>query len=169
MKALNSRWMQRPRSGMIVKDEVLLKPSHAYYRFAHSMVGGRRQNRDQIMGGAWWVDADVFATIRHKAARSGSHLSDAARRDLAIARRWQGKVDIVVRGLLVAPLAAYVGTGSWQVFEHDDPDDLPAWIPAAEAVQLYVPGLREKNPATGHPIYRDAFAQMAQQRIGWGP
>ena len=169
MYALNAKYMSPPQGGMIVKDEILLKPSHYYYRFAHSTVSGKRQNRDQIVGGAWWLDADVFNTIKQKAGRSGSHLSAAARRDLAIARRWGGKVDIVVRALVIGPLAAYVGLGTYQTFDAATEDDLPAWIPAAEAIQLYVPGLRQKDPGSGEPIYRRAFAHVEQLRIGWDP
>ena len=167
--ALNAKYLRRPRSGMIVKDQVLLAPAQYYYRFAHSMVKGQRQTRDQIIGGAWWVDADVFNTIRNKAERLESHLSSEARRDLAIARRWEGKVDIVVRALLTGPLFAYIGVGTYQVFEDEVDNDLSIWIPSAEAIQIYIPGLKEKNPQTGYPIYRDAFAHAEQIRIGWDP
>jgi len=169
VKALNSKFMVRPRSGMIVKDEILLTPSHYYYRFAHSMVKGRRQTRDEIVGGAWWVDADVYNTIKQRALQADSHLSSTARRNLAIARRWEGKADIVVRALVLGPLAGYVGIGTFQVFENEAEGDLRVWIPSREAIQLYVPGLKEKNPATGALIYRDAFARVEQTRIGWDP
>ena len=154
---------------MIVKDEIILKRSHYYYRFAHSMVRGVRQSREQIVGGAWWVDADVFNTIQQRAKRSESHLSATARRDLAVARRWEGKMDIVVRALVVGVLAAYEGVGTIQSFESATDEDESVWIPYAEAVQLYVPGLREKDPATGSPLYTVAFAHVEQTRIGWDP
>jgi hypothetical protein len=166
---LNAKYACRPKSGMIVKDQIILKPAQYYYRFAHSMVKGNRQTRDQIVGGAWWIDADVFNTIRHKAARSESHLSSEARRDLAIARRWAGRVDVVVRALLVGSLLAYVELGAYRVFEEELENDLSIWIPSPDAIQLYVSGLREKNPATGYPIYREAFAHIEQIRIGWDP
>lgn len=169
MRALNSKYAIPPRSGMIVKDEMLLSPSHYYYRFAHSMVRGVRQTRDQIVGGAWWVDADTFNSIKQRAIRSQSHLSATARRDLAVARRWKGKLDIVVRGLVVGPLIAYAGIGTIQSFEEATDDDESAWIPHPGTMQLYVPGLREKDPASNQPIYRRAFAHLGQTRIGWGP
>ncbi|MFL9900294.1 hypothetical protein PQR71_19415 [Paraburkholderia fungorum] len=169
VNALNAKYAHRPKSGMIVKDQIVLQPAQYYYRFAHSMVKGQRQTRDQIIGGAWWIDADVFNTIKNRAERSESHLSSAARRNLAIAKRWEGKVDIVVRALLVGPLLAYIGPGTYQVFEDSVPDDLSIWIPSPDAIQIYIPGLREKNPTTGSPIYRDAFAHAEQIRIGWDP
>jgi hypothetical protein len=169
MKALNSKYMRPPSSGMIVKDRIFLRPSNYYYRFAHSSVNGKKQTRDQIVGGAWWMDADAFNTIKQRASAVGSHLSSTARRDLAIARRWGGKVDIIVRALVVGPLAAYVGLGTYQVFEEGTDDDMPIWIPSREAIQIYVPGLREKDPASGAPIYREAFAHAEQIRIGWDP
>lgn len=167
--ALNAKYLCRPKSGMIVKDQVLLKPSQYYYRFAHSMVKGKRQTRDQIVGGSWWVDADVFNTIEHHAQQSESHLSSVARRDLAIAKRWNGKLDIVVRALLVGPLFAYVGIGTYQVFDDEVEGDLPIWIPSPSAIQIYIPGLQEKSVKTGNPVYRDAFATAEQIRIGWDP
>ena len=169
VKALNSKFMTPPSSGMIVKEEILLTLSHYYYRFAHSMVRGVRQRRDQILGGVWWVDADVFNTIKHRALRSDSHLSATARRDLAVARRWEGKLDIVVRALVVKPIAAFKGVGTIQAFESTTSEDESAWIPYAGAVQIYVPGLLQKDAATGSRIYQLAFAHVEQTRIGWDP
>lgn len=169
MKALNSKYMARPKSGMIVKEERMLSPSHYYYRFAHSMVRGKPQNRDMIMSGAWWMDADAFNTIKERSSRSGTHLSSMARYSCAIARRWEGKVDIVVRALLTGPLLAYYGTGTIQTFEKDEDDDLPVWYPAIDIVQIYIPGLAAKNAQTGNKIFVDAFSHLEQTRIGWDP
>jgi hypothetical protein len=168
-KALNAKYLSRPKSGMIVKDEGLLPQSHYYYRFAHSNVKGKRQTREQIVGGAWWMSADVFNTIRHKAEDTDSHLSATARRDLAVPRRWRSKVDIVVRALLTRPLWAYFGIGTFQIFDEDVAGDLPVWIPAREAMQIYIPGLREKESQTGAPIFQLAFQHVSQDRIGWDP
>ena len=74
-----------------------------------------------------------------------------------------------MRALVVGPLAAYIGVGTYQTFDGATEDDYSAWIPAPEAVQIYIPGLKERNPETGAPIYRDAFAHMEQTRIGWDP
>lgn len=189
MKALNTKFMQRPMSGMIVKDERMLAPSHYYYRFSHSMVHGKHQSRDQIMSGAWWLDADAFNTIKHRSLHSGTHLSTMARHNCAVARRWGGKVDIVVRGLLTGPLLGFYGTGTVQSFlsgvEEGREDkltpgelkkralqeatDLPLWLPARDIVQIYIPGLAEKNPYTGNRIFTDAFEHLEQRRIGWDP
>jgi hypothetical protein len=79
------------------------------------------------------------------------------------------KADIVVRALVLGPLAAYVGIGTFQVFENEAEGDLRVWIPSREAIQLYVPGLKAKNAATGALIYRDAFARVEQTHIGWDP
>lgn len=169
MKALNSKFMVRPKSGMIVKEEIILSPSHYYYRFAHSMVRGVRQSRNQIVGGAWWMDADVFNTIKQRATRSESHLSATARRDLAVARRWDGKMDIVVRALVVGSLAAYKGIGTIQSFDSATDRDESVWIPYSGARQLYIPGLLQKDPSTGSLLYTLAFAHVEQDRIGWDP
>lgn len=169
MKALNARHMTRPTSGMIVKREELLTPGKYYYRFAHSMVGGLQQKREQIVSGAWWMNFDTFNTIRQRSRRSGTHLSAMARYSLAIARRFGGKVDIVVRGLLREPLFAYMGIGTIQSFESQRDDDCRSWVPAPDAIQIYIPGLREKNPKTGRLIYEDAFEDIKQERIGWDP
>lgn len=189
MKALNAKFMQRPTSGMIVKDERMLTPSHYYYRFAHSMVRGKHQSRDQIMSGAWWLDADAFNTIKHRSLHSGTHLSAMARHNCAIARRWGGKVDIVVRGLLKGPLLGFYGIGTVQSFREwmeegdndeltpgesrkralEDDSDLSLWLPARDIVQIYIPGLANKNPHTGKRIFMDAFEHLEQIRIGWDP
>ena len=169
MNALNARHMKRPTSGMIVKREELLTPGRYYYRFAHSMVGGRRQLREQIVSGAWWMSFDTFATIQQRSQRSGTHLSSMARHSLAIALRWRGKVDIVVRGLLREPLLAYVGIGTIQTFTAPRDEDYRSWVPAPDAIQIYIPGLRARNPKTGNSIYTDAFAHIEQNRIGWDP
>jgi hypothetical protein len=173
MKSLNAKFLVRPKSGMIVKDERQLACSHYYYRFAHSMVGGKRQTREQIMGGAWWLDADTYNTIRHRSEDSGTHLSTMARHSCAVARRWEGRLDIVVRGLLTAPLTVYIGIGTVQDFYmpfQDEPEgDLSTWMPAFDVAQIYIPGLLMKNPETGNRIYADAFQQMSQTRIGWDP
>lgn len=189
MKALNMKFMQRPRSGMIVKDERMLAPSHYYYRFAHSMVHGKRQNRDQIMSGAWWLDADTFNTIKQRSLHSGTHLSGMARHSCAIARRWGGKVDIVVRGLLKGPLLGYYGIGTIQSFrrldgevdnekltpretrqrELEDDSDLSLWLPGSDIVQIFIPGLAGRNPSTGNKIFADAFEHLEQVKIGWDP
>lgn len=192
MKALNAKFMQRPKSGMIVKDERMLAPSHYYYRFAHSMVHGKHQNRDQIMSGAWWLDADAFNTIKQRSLHSGTHLSGLARHSCAIARRWGGKVDIVVRGLLTGPLLGFYGIGTIQTFptsgqeanenagwkpkpgeakqrELEEESDLSVWLPARDIIQIYIPGLAEKNAHTGNRIFRDAFEHLEQIKIGWDP
>lgn len=113
------------------------------------------------------MDADVFNTIKQKATRTESHLGATARRDFAVARRWGGKLDIVVRALLVGPLLGYFGIGTIQTFDADSDDDLPVWIPASEALQIYIPGLREKDPQSGELIFAVAFRQLTQERIGW--
>ena len=169
MKTLNAKFMAPPKSGMIVKEQIILSHSHYFYRFAHSMVRGVRQSRDQIVGGAWWMDADVFNAIKHRATHSESHLSATARRDLAVARRWEGKMDIVVRALVVGALAAYKGVGTIQSFDSATEVDESAWIPYSGAIQLYVPGLLEKDPSTGSLLYALAFAHVEQTRIGWDP
>jgi hypothetical protein len=169
LKALNAKYMTPPTSGMVVKYDEILPAGRYYYRFAHSMVNGRRQTREQIVSGAWWMSFDTFNTIRHRSQDSGTHLSSMARHSLAIARRWGGKVDIVVRGLLREPLGAYIGIGTIQAFEQPRDDDYLAWVPAADAIQIYIPGLRARNPQTGNPIYADAFAHIEQTRIGWDP
>lgn len=169
MDALNAKHMVRPTSGMIVKREELLTVGRYYYRFAHSMVDGRRQQREQIVSGAWWMSVDTFATIQQRSKRSGTHLSTMARQSLAIARRWRGKVDIVVRAMLREPLLAYVGLGTIQTFDTRRDDDHRSWVPAHDAIQIYIPGLRAKNPRTGNAIYEDAFGPIEQDRIGWDP
>jgi hypothetical protein len=169
VKALNSKFMAPPKSGMIVREVILLQPAHYYYRFAHSMVRGSQQTRDQIIGGAWWMEADVFNTIKQRALRSGSHVTAAARRDLAIAKRWEGKLDIIVRALIVGPIAGYKGTGTIQSFESMTDNDQSVWIPYGGASQIYVPGLREKHPTSGARIYTLAFAHAEQNRVGWDP
>lgn len=189
MKALNAKFMQRPKSGMIVKEQKMLAPSHYYYRFAHSMVGNRRQTRDEIMSGAWWIDADAFNTIKQRSLLSGTHLSGMARHSCAIARRWGGKVDIVVRGLLAGPLLGFYGIGTVQSFRpatneaESDPEtplesderarqeqgDLSLWMPARDIVQIYIPGLAQKNPHTGNRLFTDAFEHLEQVKIGWDP
>lgn len=169
MKGLNSKYMVRPRSGMIVKDHVLLKPAHYYYRFAHTMVRGKQQTRDQIVGGAWWMDFEAFNVIRRSSRASDTHISAVARRKLAIAKRWSGKVDVVVKALLVGPLEAYVGDGTIQSFDEKLDTDLSAWIPSNEVAQLYIPGLLEKHPQSGKRIYQHAFEHVEQTRIGWDP
>jgi hypothetical protein len=189
MKALNAKFMQRPKSGMLVKDEKMLAPSHYYYRLAHSMVRGKYQKRDQIMSGAWWLDADAFNTIKQRSISSGTHLSEMARHSCAIARRWGGKVDIVVRGLLTGALLGYYGIGTVQSFRRspeednnekstpseikkralEDESDLSLWLPARDIVQIYIPGLAENNPHTGNKIFTDAFDHLEQIKIGWEP
>jgi hypothetical protein len=169
LKALNAKYMTPPAAGMIVKLEELLPAGRYYYRFAHSMVNGRRQTREQIVSGAWWMSFDTYNTIQQRSKDSGTHLSSMARSSMAIARRWGGKVDIVVRGLLREPLLAYQGIGTIQAFAGQHDDDYSAWVPAIGAIQIYIPGLRAKNPQTGKPIYMDAFAHIEQTRIGWDP
>lgn len=173
MKSLNAKYLARPKSGMIVKEERLLARSHYYFRFAHSMVAGKRQTRDQIVGGAWWLDADAFNTIRQRSKDSGTHLSSMARYSCAIARRWTGKVDIVVKALLAAPLTAYIGIGTiqdfYQPFQDEPDDDLSTWIPATDIAQIFIPGLQQRNPQTGNRVYADAFQHVEQTRIGWDP
>ena len=161
--------MKAPSSGMIVKEEIMLSPSHYYYRFAHSMVNGTHQTRERILSGAWWLDADTFNTIKQRSTSSGTHLSSAARNSLAIARRWGGKVDIIVRGLLTGPLLAYRGIGTIQHFDGATGDDYQTWMPAYDVYQIYIPGLHEKNPQTGNKIYVDAFEHLQQIKIGWDP
>jgi hypothetical protein len=194
MKALNSKFISKPKSGMIVKDERLLKPSHYYYRFAHSMVNGKTQSRDQIVGGAWWMDADTFNTIKQRAENSSTHLSDMARLNLAIAKIWGGKVDVVVRALLKDSIYGYYGIGTiiqtydikidgdfiidnenrklspsqLKKSQQNLDEDLPFWLPANDVIQIYIPGLKEKNPQTGNRIYQDAFTHIEQIKIGWG-
>lgn len=100
---------------------------------------------------------------------SGTHLSAMARNSCAIARRWGGKVDVVVRGLLTGPLLGYYGIGTIQAFEKAEEDDFSAWVPANDIVQIYIPGLSDKNPQTGNRIFADAFEHLEQTRIGWAP
>ncbi len=92
-----------------------------------------------------------------------------ARHSCAIARRWGGKVDIVVRGLLKGPLLAYYGIGTIQSFDEEQSDDQKSWVPAPDVIQIYIPGLIEKNPQTGNRIYADAFEHLEQIKIGWDP
>lgn len=154
---------------MIVKEERMLTTSHYYYRFAHSMVRGKRQNREMILSGAWWMDADTFNTIKQRSSHSGTHLSSMARYSCAIARRWEGKVDIVVRALLTGPLLAYYGIGTIQTFDEDNEDDLSVWYPAHDIVQIYIPGLGATNALTGNKVFADAFSHLEQTKIGWDP
>ena len=51
----------------------------------------------------------------------------------------------------------------------EEESDLSVWLPARDIIQIYIPGLAEKNPHTGNRIFRDAFEHLEQIKIGWDP
>jgi hypothetical protein len=72
-------------------------------------------------------------------------------------------MDIVVRALVVEPLAAYKGVGTIQSFDSVTVEDESVWIPYSGAIQLYVPGLLEKDASTGSLLHIIAFAHVEKQ------
>ena len=109
------------------------------YRFASSQVPHAHRP-----GGGWWIEYEVFSTIRRFIRESGGARRDALRYLLALPWSWTG-VDRVLRARVVKPLDAYRGLGKAAQGTHPR-DAKTIYMPPQhlkELYQLYIPGMRD--------------------------
>lgn len=143
--ALNAKVARAPRAGMIVRSKEILEPGLLLFKLGHRFVKGTRQVDEDVLRSPWWFTAATVEAISLGAESGGPGLSDAFRRGGAIARRWGGSADLVVRARMRASLVAYIGPGTIQDFRSDDAAgadaiaDMPLWVPSPSIAQVYIP------------------------------
>jgi hypothetical protein len=92
--------------------------------------------------------------VARSASNAQEQLADVFRRFGAIAKRWGGSGDLIVKAKLAAPLNAYIGPGTVQDFRgvkgeiDNNRWDMPLWVPSAGLPQVYIPLAKKGDPAS---------------------
>ena len=160
--AVNDLFAIAPPPGMVVRSKEPLSSLHLV-KLGHRFVRGVWQDDLMVMSSPWWFTPATVELVCSSAAGSGSALSDAFRRFGAIARRWGGSADLVVKARLKATVMAYIGPGTVQDFrgideqEVDNLWDLPVWVPSASIPQIHIPLMAKGRPETS--VVRAALEQ----------
>lgn len=145
---INDHLASPPRRGMIVRSKATLEPGTVLFKLGHRFVGSARQSDLGIVSSPWWFTQETAELICKTSGRSGTGLSDMFRQFGAIAKRWKGTADLVVKARVKAPLVAYVGPGTIQDFREEDrrnggnAEDLPLWVPSPSVPQVHVSLMR---------------------------
>lgn len=166
--AINERFARRPRRGMIVRSREVLEPGLTLFKLGHRFNGSKRQSDREVISSPWWFSSGTIEEIARAAAAADEKLSDVFRRFGAVAKRWGGSGDLIVKAIIAQPLVAYIGPGTVQDFRADDKErrnnqwDMPLWVPSPNAAQVCVPlvarsddGVEKVNLAT--QAFRDVF------------
>lgn len=147
--------------GMMHVVPVTLLTHMKIYRF-----GTRGSSHDELYGGAWWIGFSAYDSLTKLAAGEGRGLSDVARERLAVLSEWGNAMNAVVRAAVRQPLSAWSGTPRTARVKHTVTRRYGnAQSPDRSITQLYVPGLKEKQPV-GTPVWSDALLVLGVDYIG---
>jgi hypothetical protein len=147
-------------AGMVVRSKVTLSDLHLV-KLGHRFLHGSRQDDGMVLSSPWWFTPATVELICRSVGASDSGLSDAFRRFGAIARRWGGSADLIVKARLKAAVTAYIGPGTIQDFrgiqaqEGHNLWDLPLWVPSASIPQVNIPLMAKGKPETS--VVGEAF------------
>lgn len=161
---LNQHIAKAPRRGMIVRSKETLEAGLVLFKLGHRFNASTRQSDLEVLSSPWWFTRGAAELVCQRAAASGSGLSDMFRRFGAVAKRWGGSADLVVRAELGAPVVAYIGPGTIQDFRHDKAQaghnawDMPLWVPSAAIPQVHVPLMNKGDVASS--VAEDAFRSV---------
>lgn len=142
--AANEAIAKPPTSGMIVRSKETLEPGQVIFKLGHRFVGNNRLLNEEIISASWWFTSGAIELISKTWNGEGS-LSDTFRLFGAIAKRWGGSADLIVKAKIMKPLVAYIGPGTIQDFrclekeEGNNLWDLPLWVPSPSIPQLFIP------------------------------
>jgi hypothetical protein len=142
---LNGHLAHPPKSGMIVRSKLVLSPGLQIFKLGHRFDKMARQDDVQVISKPWWFTEGTVELICQTAERSGDMLADAFRRFGAVAKRWGGSADLIVKAEIAEPLIAYIGPGTIQDFLNQPHEsfnntwDLPLWVPSPNIPQIYIP------------------------------
>ena len=160
----NERFAERPRAGMIVRSKETLESGLTIFKLGHRFDRHVRQTDLEVISKPWWFTAATVELICSRARAAGEQLADVFRRFGAVARRWGGSGDLIVKARLAEPLIGYIGPGTIQDFR-DDPAqqennawDMPLWVPSPGIPQLYVPLMRRGDVSTS--IAREVLSDV---------
>lgn len=162
--SLNKKLASRPRGGMIVRSVEVLEPGLTLFKLGHRFVGHSRQSDLEIASSPWWFTQATVELICQASSRSNSYLSDTFRQYGAIAKRWGGTGDLVLKATLSSPVTAYIGPGTIQDFrnqaEHEDDNawDLPLWVPSASIPQIHITLMPRGKPELS--LVSEAFSSV---------
>lgn len=158
---VNQHLARRPRRGMIVRSTEALEPGLLLFKLGHRFVKHQLQSDLAVVSTPWWFTAGTLELVGQAATRSGTPLADMMRSFGAVARRWGGSGDLVVRARLGAAVMASIGPGTIQDFR-DDPQqaaanawDMPLWVPSPGIPQVYVSLMDQGDLATS--VAQDAL------------
>lgn len=162
--SLNKELAARPRGGMIVRSVEVLEPGLTLFKLGHRFVNDRRQSDLEIASSPWWFTQATVEHICQSSSRSNSPLSDTFRRYGAIAKRWGGTGDLVLKATLRSRVTAYIGPGTIQDFrnqaghEDDNTRDLPLWVPSASIPQVHITLMSRGNIESS--LAKEAFSSV---------
>src|SRR5882672_3969701 len=113
---LNQHIACAPRRGMIVRSKETIGPGVVVFKLGHRFDGNTRQSDLEVISTPWWFTKGTIELISKASASSGSRMSDMLRQFGAIAKRWNGSGDLIVKADIDAPVIAYIGPGTIQDF-----------------------------------------------------
>lgn len=160
--ALNSQIARRPVRGMIVRSEEVLEPGVSLFKLGNRFVKGRRLSDIEMASSPWWLSEGSVEVILKSAQAGDARLSEAFRRFGAVAKRWGGSADHIVKAIIAGPVISYIGPGTVQDFRDIEGEsktnewDMPLWCPPPNIPQIYIPVALK----TGVSIARAAFRKV---------
>jgi hypothetical protein len=151
---LNDHLAHPPKSGMIVRSKLVLSPGLKIFKLGHRFDKNARQDDEQVIAKPWWFTEGTVELICQTSERSGETLADAFRRFGAVAKRWGGSADLIVKAEVAEPIVAYIGPGTTQDFRNQPGEsinntwDMPLWVPSANIPQIYIPLANKSKPGS---------------------
>jgi len=162
---INDHLANPPRQGMIVRSKIVLDAGTTLFKLGHRFDNNVRQDDLQVISKPWWFSEGTVELIIMTASNSGEGLADSFRRFGAVAKRWGGSADLIVKVRVAEPLTAYIGPGTIQDFRHvpaqtfNNTWDMPFWVPSPSIPQIYIPlsNRNDRNSSVAQSAFTDIY------------
>lgn len=164
--AVNAGFAKRPTKGMIVRSEEILEPGVTLFKLGHRFVRGKRLSDIEIVSSPWWLSEASVEMVMQSAAGGDARLSEAFRRFGAIAKRFKGSGDNIVKVTTAASLLSYIGPGTIQDFRNINDEvknnewDMPLWCPPSNIPQIYIPVVHRRQTYGDINVTRAAYKEI---------
>lgn len=163
---INTPFAKTPQRGMIVRSQETIEPGIDLVKFGHRFVNGQRMSDIEVVSTPWWLTKETAEYIIERADASDARLADVFRRFGAVAKRWGGSGDLVVKVTVAKAVMACIGPGTVQDFRGQKGEeirnqwDAPLWVPSPLIAQVHIPVAersRVKQTTVARQAYRNAF------------
>jgi hypothetical protein len=155
---------------MIVRSKEVLEPGLTIFKLGHRFIKSNRLSDEDVICSPWWFSSGTVEVICNTWSGHDS-LSDTFRRFGAIAKRWGGAADLIVKAKINKPVVAYIGPGTVQDFRKNPAEtkdskwDMPLWVPSPSIPQIHITLRKDRKDDNGKMIKRTSIGREALTEI----